>query len=224
MKKLMLLCIILLLALSLVACDSESGAGGRGSGEESTQPSIGDINFAAIFSGNADVGTIWGLQDPASQQAIIEAGRKEGVDVSFGADGSMAVVDPETGDTVIQKPDGTWTIKGSDGSEGQFGGNWPKNEFTEQLPTPAFELMAASTTETDFSVAFVGASVEDIRAYVEAAKSKGFTVDAETSDEETMGMVIYSFTAENASGYELNVFYAVGTSGLTLTKPDPDKA
>ncbi len=234
MKKFLILLLTLTAAFSLVAC-----GGGESSSPElsSTDPinsssvsepdenssaggAVTAPDFGSIMGGDGATDIVWGKQDAATKAEIIAAGKADGVDVSFGADGSMSVYDPATGETVTQNPDGTWTIKGGDGSESQVGGNWPDNEFTRLLPKPPFTITLASTNEDEFGVMFDGATtVEQVKAYAEELKAKGFTVDAETTDMDTMGMVIYSYTAKNADGYEVNVFHTMGSVGLSLLRP-----
>lgn len=234
MKRFFVLLLTLVLLLVLAACDEPSETpSGDSHAPDATQTegndtannggdnagATPDLDFGSILAGNGATDTIWGKQDEATKQQMIAAGKKDGVDVSFGADGSMTVVDPQTGDTVIQKPDGTWVIQGSDGSEGQFGGDWPENEFTKLLPKPDFALTGASTNEDEFAVLFQNVTIEQIRAYVEKVKAKGFTVDAELTDQEVMDMVIYSYEAQNADGYTVTVTFTGGTSGLMVSKP-----
>ncbi len=192
------------------------GNGGEIGGGNGTTP---DIDFDAIMGGAGSADVIYGQLDEDTKQAIIAEAKKDGVEVTFGADGSMTVVDPESGDTIVQKPDGTWAIKGENGEEGQLGGAWPDNEFTKLIPKPDFALLAASTTENDFSAGFEDATIEQIRDYVGKVQAKGFTLDAETTDEEAMGMVIYQYTAKNADGYTVTVIYTESVSSVTVEKP-----
>ena len=83
---------------------------------------VGNIDIGSIMSGNGSTDTIYGQLDEASKQQIISDLAKEGYEASFGADGSMTIVDPD-GTTVVQKPDGTWVVKDADGGEGQLGGD-----------------------------------------------------------------------------------------------------
>ena len=232
MKKILLLLLSVVLVFSLVACGNEetpnpsgsenpgvsqSGENNEDQGGENSTVNPEDIDFAAIMAGNGATDVVWGKQDEATKQAIIADAKKDGVDVSFGADGSMTVVDTD-GTTMVQKPDGTWTIKDAEGNEGQVGGDWPDNEFTKLVPKPDFELYAASGDDTFFTVAFTNATIEGIRAYAEKLKAAGFNINEEVEDQEVMGMVIYSFTAENADGYTIEITSANGTSALTISK------
>ncbi len=192
---------------------------GDNSGNTGNTGSVSDLDFGSILAGNGATDTVWGKQDEATKQQIIDEGKKDGVDISFGADGSMTVVDPENGTTVTQNPDGTWTVKGDDGTTGQYGGNWPENEFTRLLPKPEMELLVAATNEQEFTVGFNNATIDQVKAYAEAVKAKGFTVDAQTSDQTVGNLIIYSYTAKNTDGYIVTVSYAMGTSAVLLEKP-----
>ena len=195
---------------------STENQGGTQSGNNNPS-NVGDIDIGSIMSGNGSTDTVYGQLDEASKQQIISDLESEGYDVSFGTDGSMTIVDPD-GTTMVQKPDGTWVVKDADGGEGQLGGDWPDNEFTKLIPKPDFELFAANTETDSFSVAFTSATIEQIRAYAAKVKAAGFNINEEVEDQEVMGMVIYSFTAENADGYTVEITSANGTSALTISK------
>ena len=186
-------------------------------GGENNSSNVGNIDIGSIMSGNGSTDTIYGQLDEASKQQIISDLAKDGYEASFGADGSMTIVDPD-GTTMVQKPDGTWVVKDEDGGEGQIGGDWPDNEFTKLIPKPDFELFAANTETDSFSVAFTSATIEQIKDYAAKVKAAGFNINEEVEDQEVMGMVIYSFTAENADGYTIEITSANGTSSITISK------
>ena len=215
MKKLFVLLLALMMVFSLAACDNDSSDASRN--DDQGGADIENIDFAAIMSGNGGTDVVWGKQDAATKQAIIDEARKDGVDISFGADGSMTVVDTD-GTTVVQKPDGTWVIKDADGGEGQLGGDWPNNEFTVLVPKPDFELFGASTEAESFTVVFTNASIEQLKDYAAKVKAAGFDINEEVEDQELMGVVIYSFTAENADGYTVEITSAAGTNAMTISK------
>ena len=186
-------------------------------GGRNNSSNVGNIDIGSIMSGNGSTDTIYGQLDEASKQQIISDLAKDGYEASFGADGSMTIVDPD-GTTMVQKPDGTWVVKDDEGGEGQLGGDWPDNEFTKLIPKPDFELFVANTETNSFSVAFTSATIEQIRAYAAKVKAAGFNINEEVEDQEVMGMVIYSFTAENADGYTVEITSANGTSSLSISK------
>ena len=236
-SKLFALLLALTLVFSLAACGNGNNNDPSGSqqgtntplnreddtsstdnqGGENNSSNAGNIDIGSIMSGNGSTDTIYGQLDEASKQQIISDLAKDGYEASFGADGSMTIVDPD-GTTMVQKPDGTWVVKDADGGEGQIGGDWPDNEFTKLIPKPDFELFAANTETDSFTVAFKSATVEQIRAYAAKVKAAGFNINEEVEDQEMMGMVIYSFTAENADGYTIEITSANGTSSITISK------
>ena len=235
MKKALAILLALAMVFALSACGGKdnpapSGSGGGndapltredpGASQQTQAPETpGDtapeVDMGAIMGGATD--TVWGKQDEATKQAIIADAKEDGVDVSFGADGSMTVVDTD-GSVMVQKPDGTWTYQDEDGGEAQLGGDWPENEFTKLVPKPDFALTGASADSEGFTVAFTDATIEQMREYAEAVKAAGFTVDAQTEDQEMMGMAVFTYSASNADGYTVEIFSAAGTSGMSISK------
>ena len=235
MKKLLILMLALLLAFSLVACDSgdnpnnddplnrdpgtsQNGGENNNGTQGGTQGSATSGDVGSMISGIGSSTALYSDMDAASKQAFIAEGARQGLDISFGADGSTTIVDTTDGTTLIQKPDGNWVFSDGQGGEGQIGGNWPDNEYTKLVPKPSFELYAAVIEGETFSVMFTNATIEQIKAYAEQVKAAGFNLNEELTDENVMGMVIYSFAAENADGYSVEVFSASGTTGLRISK------
>lgn len=235
MKKFLVLMLSLLLVFSLVACDSGDNPNPSGtnnnddplnrdpgisqSGNQGgTQGGATSGDVGSMISGIGSSTALYSDMDAASRQAFIAEGARQGLDISFGADGSTTIVDTTDGTTLIQKPDGNWVFSDGQGGEGQIGGNWPDNEYTKLVPKPSFELYAAVIEGETFSVMFTNATIEQIKAYAEQVKAAGFNLNEELTDENVMGMVIYSFAAENADGYSVEVFSASGTTGLRISK------
>ena len=223
MKKILAFLLILIMVFSLAACgnkdDKPSGDGEKNpdnsqNGGENNNGGNTDSLLAGIGSSTV----IYGQIDEASKQQLVMEGKAEGIDISFGADGSTTFVDNEDGTVVVQKPDGSWVFNDAEGGEGQFGGNWPDNEYTRLLPAPGFELYASYVEGESFVATFTSVTVEQIKAYVEQVKAAGFNVNETVEDQEIAGMVIYSFTAENANGYTVEIGYVNGTSSLTISK------
>lgn len=235
MKKLLILMLALLLAFSFVACDSgdnpnnddplnrdpgtsQNGGENNNGTQGGTQGGATSGDVGSMISGIGSSTALYSDMDAASKQAFIAEGARQGLDISFGADGSTTIVDTTDGTTLIQKPDGNWVFSDGQGGEGQIGGNWPDNEYTKLVPKPSFELYAAVIEGETFSVMFTNATIEQIKAYAEQVKAAGFNLNEELTDENVMGMVIYSFAAENADGYSVEVFSASGTTGLRISK------
>lgn len=172
-------------------------------------------DFSAIVAGNGSSSTVWGQLDASAKQEIIAAAKAEGYDVTFDEDGRMTI---KGGDGVdfVQNADGTWNVKTEDGNVVQYGGNWPDNAFTRLIPKPDFPLLAANTSENEFTVAFQNVTVDQIRAYAAKLKACGFTIDAEEEDQTTYGVVIYTYSAYHADGYYVDLSFAAGQCGLTI--------
>ncbi len=171
-----------------------------------------DIDLNAILSGSTSV--VYGDLTEAEKQALIDEAKKEGVDVSFGADGSMTVVDTD-GSVMVQRPDGSWVYQDESGSEIQIGGNdWPSNEFTSLLPKPTVGTVLACSIDGSSCTILMNWTVEEARAYAEAALAAGFSLNA--SDVDIMG--IYSFNGTNADGVSVSISYAEGTGGIVIEK------
>ena len=60
-----------------------------------------------------------------------------------------------------------------------------------------------------------------MKAYAEKVKAAGFTVDPEETDENVMGMSVYSYSASNGKGYSVSVSFTAGVGGVTVTCPPP---
>jgi predicted small secreted protein/predicted lactoylglutathione lyase len=229
MKKTILLILALVLTLSLAACGSKDTPSGTGNStddplnrpssststttpETPTQGNVPDVG--SLIGGNGKLSDY----DAATRQQMIDEARAEGGDLEFKADGSVVYTDPD-GSKVIQNPDGTWVWESENGDQGQMGGDWPDNEFTKLLPKPDFALTAANTSDNEFSVAFTGVTVEQVKAYAEQVKAKGFTVNPDLQDQEVMGIVVYTYNAKNADGYTVEITFAAGTTGMIIRKP-----
>ena len=235
MKKLIALLLALVMVFALAACDSgdapnnddplnrdpgtsQNGGENNNGTQGGTQGGATSGDVGSMISGIGSSTALYSDMDAASKQAFIAEGARQGLDISFGADGSTTIVDTTDGTTLIQKPDGNWVFSDGQGGEGQIGGNWPDNEYTKLVPKPSFELYAAVIEDETFSVMFTNATIEQIKAYAEQVKAAGFNLNEELTDENVMGMVIYSFAAENADGYSVEVFSASGTTGLRISK------
>ena len=100
------------------------------------------------------------------------------------------IVDTD-GNVVTQNTDGTWKVKDDQGGQADVGSKWPDNEFTKLIPKPNFEVSLSYAEGDRCGIQFANLTAEDLRAYAEQLKSAGFTVDAETTDEEQFGTWVY---------------------------------
>ncbi|MBQ2101091.1 MAG: hypothetical protein II477_08475 [Lachnospiraceae bacterium] len=245
MKKKLGIVLALLIALSLVACGKDTGESSKESQARSDAPLEREDNSSktkesseakteaenqseaqasmegAGFSSMTDIQSatdvVWGKQDDATRADIIAAAQAEGMEVSFGDDGSMTIVDTD-GTVFVQNPDGSWASRDEDGTINQLGGSWPDNEFTRLVPKPDFALAGLSSSGDEFTAVFQGIGVEQIKEYAEKVKAMGFTIDAEEQDQNVYGIVVYNYSAYNDDGYQVEVSFTSGTSGLTIRK------
>ena len=224
MKKILAILLVLIMLFGLAACgnkdDKPSGDGEKNpdNSQNGGENNNGGGNTDALLAGIGSSTVIYSQMDEASKQQLVMDGKAEGIDISFGTDGSTTFVDNEDGTVVVQKPDGSWVVKDADGGEGQIGGNWPDNEYTRLVPKPSLELQATYIEGESFGATFTNATVEQIRDYVEQVKAAGFNINEVVEDREFGEMVLYSFTAENADGYIASITFANGTSSLSISK------
>jgi hypothetical protein len=125
---------------------------------------------------------------------------------------------PVDGARLLNLPEDASQSGSGAGPEAGPAGEWPDNEFTRLLPKPGFGIGYSAVDEDGFAATFTGATVEQLREYVEAVKAAGFTVDAELQDQEVLGMTVFSYRAENADGYSVNIAYYSGTGSLTVDR------
>ena len=231
MKKLLSLLLALVMVFALAACekDNPTTQGGeddplnRDPGTTQSTPPAGSStpaanenpSFADIMNGSLPTDIIFGNLDEAAKQQIIADAAREGCTVTFDADGTMTVVAPD-GFVTIQHPDGSWTYKDSEGGEGQMGGSWPDNEFTQLVPKPDMDIQYTGEEDGEFVVSFAGATLEQIKAYADKLRGAGFTLDEEVEEQAVMGMAFYSFSACNADGYQVELMYTAEISALTI--------
>ena len=234
MKKTLLIILSLVLVFSLAACGGNNN-NNSGSGNDTplnrpdntstnttnrNGPTAADFDMDAILSGSGSGALVGGMDEATKQQFIAEA-KADGYDVTFSADGSMTMTDADTGEKIVQKPDGSWSVDAGDG-EGSMDistdGKWPDNELTKLLPKPDFDI--GTTIDTTNSIVVTAtATVEQAKAYAEACKGKGFTINEETEDMAMSGMVIFVYTAENNAGYMLSITFTSGSTTIMLEKP-----
>ncbi len=119
---------------------------------------------------------------------------------------------------LIEDVKGSLSVTGENGYVGQLGGDWPENEFSKLIPKPEFEIYSSVVTEVSFMVSFKDVSLEDTKAFATKLVEAGFTVDANTVEEEKEGVVLYSYTAKNADGYMLTYNYSMNMLALSINK------
>ncbi len=95
---------------------------------------------------------------------------------------------------------------------------WPENEFTSNLPFPAFmnDDALTSSTKDSFAIVFcTPVSVEDALDYIQQVKDFGYIGN---TVEETNDVDIYTYVSENDTGYKVTVTYYKTMFSVTLDK------
>ena len=139
--------------------------------------------------------------------------------ITFGADGTTTIVDTD-GNVVTQNADGTWKVKDDQGGQADVGSKWPDNEFTKLIPKPNFEVSLSYDEGDRCGIQFANLTAEDLRAYAEQLKSAGFTVDAETTDEEQFGTWVYTYIAYNLDGIKVELSGVAGISSIVISREE----
>ena len=105
------------------------------------------------------------------------------------------------------------------GISNQYGGTWPDNEFTRQVPDPGFGVHSATTNSNSCNITFSNTTVDQLKEYAETVKDAGFTTIL-TRESESRGVTHYLYTARNANGYELIITQSISYGILTINKLD----
>lgn len=168
----------------------------------------GDVSLEDLLSGKGtpDVESL----SPAEKAALTAQAAAEGVDLSFGDGGSMTVKNTD-GSVTTYDGDGNWSFKGADGEVAQLGGDWPDNKFTRLVPKPDMKVGAFSADDDECTVVFVGATLEQIKAYGAKIKSAGFEVEEET---DVAGVYMLDTTKDD---YTVQVTFSAGTASLIIS-------
>ena len=236
MKKIFALLLVGMMIFSLAACGdnnttdpdkdnpgvSQSGENNDG-GENNngtqggTQGGAASGDVGSMISGIGSSTALYSDMDAASKQAFIAEGARQGLDISFGADGSTTIVNTTDGTTLIQKPDGNWVFSDGQGGEGQIGGNWPDNDLAKLVPAANFTISASTYYDGNCAISFSGVTLDQIKAYVEQVKSAGFDNDVTLTD----NAGYYSYQAYDDAGNSAQVFFTAGIGGLNMRAADP---
>jgi hypothetical protein len=222
MRKAILLIFTLTIVFTLAACGKKADdssqsqqSGDRSEAvEESATSGNDDVKLDSAIGGQMNLSDL----DESVKKYLIEQAEAAGGKMEFRSDGSTVHTSAD-GDVSIQNPDNTWTYESAEGDRAQFGGEWPDTKFTQLLPKPNMALTAATDKEDEFVAFFQNASLEEIRAYAEEVKAKGFTEDAESEDMDLDGVTVFSYKAKNADGYRVNIFFTNEMSGVTIQNP-----
>jgi hypothetical protein len=134
--------------------------------------------------------------------------------------GILTINKPTESGVSSPMPDNTDIEVNSDmGISNQYGGTWPDNEFTRQVPDPGFGVHSATTSSNSCNITFSNTTIDKLKEYVEAVKDAGFTTIL-TRETESRGVTHYLYTARNDNGYEVIVTQSVSYGILTINKLD----
>lgn len=169
MKKFLALLLALGTMLTLAACEGKTEDNTEASTTESvgtssasqptesfTPPEITvkpqDFSFEDIVSRIEDPeqSVNWGKQSKEVKQKVIDSLKAEGWEVVFGNDGSMKLNQQESGITMIQSSDGSWTGWDKDGNQSTVGKKWPDSKLTRLLPKPSLRFKFQKETKKVF--------------------------------------------------------------------------
>lgn len=197
------------------ASDMQSDDSQAQASDTAGQPDDGDTVSVSLDDVLAGGRTDLSQLSPAERQALIDAGKDNGVRITFNADGSATFTN-EDGTTTTQNPDGTWMYTGENGDHAQIGGNWPSNEFTKMIPKPDFgTMLTAAVTDGEFTASFLEVKVEQVRDYAQKVKAAGFSANPEVTDQALGELVVYEYSAEKGER-TVSVVYSFGTMVITL--------
>ena len=93
----------------------------------------------------------------------------------------------------------------------------PNQPSGANFPAIPFEHETVGATDNYLAFKSYTATVEQVRAFVQTLRDVGYTLNAEEQNQELMGYVIYSFSAYNAGGYMVSVFFNSGSTTISLT-------
>ena len=218
MKKMVVVTLMITLGLMLTSCKT----GNISQGDDSNEIPL--LDFADIMNGNGG-NQIISEFTAIEKQKIINKGIDEGIDVSFEANGSVTFKSID-GSTTKQNKEGVWTFENANGTSGQIGGEIPENELFQLIPEPDFKMLYSGEEPDKYFITFADATIEQLKEYVDLCKNSGFTINAETVDENAMTIdeslgdsPIYSYKASNMDGYTINIVYSQNMSAVLMEKP-----
>ncbi len=238
LTKLLALLLALTLVFTLAACGNDNNDDPSGSQQGTNTPlnreddtssnddqggdnqgNTGNTDLTSLLTGLGTSTVVYSELDEATKQQLKSMCESAGMSITFGADGTTTIVD-DNGDVMTQNADGTWSVSDGQGGQANVGSKWPDNEFTKLVPKPDFEVSLSLTEGDRCAIQFGSLTAEDLRAYAEKLKSAGFTVDAETEDDNEFGTWIYTYSAKNANGVEVELSGVAGSSSLIITSPN----
>lgn len=184
-----------------------SGCGRKASVDEA---SVGDVRGGRSESGFADKET---------QKQFARMAKASNMEAEFDGTGGITLTDKETGAVVTQNASGdAMTIQGANGAMSTVGGDWPKNEFTQQIPTPPFKHEFTTQEGNRFVANFAGVSVAQAKAYREKLKAAGFDQEPQTVDQTMEEVTILSYKAAHTNGSQIEFVFTGDSLVLSVSR------
>jgi hypothetical protein len=210
----LLLCAVMAL-LAFTACTSKAefkeqlraqinGADGDSSaddGEDTSDSGSGDA-LGGLFGGLFGGGTDSGSADDGSTDDADDSG-------SYTVTTTQA-----NGKTTTA---GTYEFSIDDGTV--FTNKWPRNEFTEMIPKPDFDVAMGGTSGNEFTILCYNVSKDDLKKYAAEVKKAGFNKDVEETDQAMFGQTLYSWEGKNSKGWKVVIGFVFGASTISVSKP-----
>ena len=143
---------------------------------------------------------------------------------TINSDGS---VNPQGKDDRLLLDKEQMRVDRKDRGYGQFSGEWPDDEYTRRIPKPDMVLYFAFVNKKDHSFGALfkknteggNRNVAKMKAYVEKLKSRGFTINAKSREDESFGG-LYVYRAKDSTGYLVHFFCTMDAAcGVNLYDP-----
>jgi len=93
----------------------------------------------------------------------------------------------------------------------------PSQPSGANFPAIPFEHETVGAMDNYLAYKSYSATVEQVWAFAQTLRDAGYTLNVEEQNQEVMGYVIYSFSAYNAGGYMVSVFFNSGSTTISLT-------
>ncbi len=203
----------ILLATSICGCDGTAD-------DNSAAESIADYGIGDVVAGaELDRTAVYSTFSEEQRAALVAAGEKQGITVTFGDDGSTVFAYNDGSKVITQHSDGTVSYRDGDADESataQLNDSWPQNQYTAKLPVPELKVGSSSEINGKFTVIFDDADKAGASAYVQSLKDAGFTAEAEEKDTPA----VYSYEATDAQGNGVKLIFVGGSCTVSITLAD----
>lgn len=172
-------------------------------------------NLFSSFTGGSELKGLISEQSKEVKEALVATAKENGYEVIFGKDKSTTIKNKEDGIFIVQNSDGTVSFGGNN-TAGSFGDKWPKNKFTELIPTPPFKSSAAINEDNTFAAQFNKVPASQIKEYINKVKRAGFNKDVEFNEMNISGNNFITFSAQNNKNINIHIISNNEVTTLTI--------